>query len=161
VQSNAAGAVAFNQPTPMRPVTQAAIPLPGAAGATMPQPVSSGDVIGDIAQPNTPAVINVGETRRGRLETGDRAMNDGTWADVWTFQGRQGQRVRIECRSSEFDTYLQLLDAQTVRLAEDDDSLGDQNSLIEFTLPTTGTYTIVVNNFGEDRRAGVYTLTVR
>ena len=67
----------------------------------------------------------------------------------------------IECRSSEFDTYLQLLDTQNARLAEDDDSLGDQNSLIEYTLPANGTYTIVVNNFGEDRRAGVYTLTLR
>ncbi len=99
--------------------------------------------------------------RRGRLETGDRAMNDGTRADIWTFQGRQGQRVRIECRSTEFDTYLQLLDPQSVRLAEDDDSLGDQNSLIEFTLPANGSFTIVVNNFGEDRRAGIYTLTLR
>ena len=150
----------MNQPVSMQPVTQAAIPMAGAAGATMPQPVA-GEVVGDIAQPGQPATINTGETRRGRLETGDRAMNDGTWADIWTFQGRQGQRVRIECRSSEFDTYLQLLDGQSVRLAEDDDSLGDQNSLIEYTLPANGTYTIVVNNFGEDRRAGVYTLTVR
>ena len=141
-------------------MTQSAVPMPTAPAATTPQPIAP-VATGDIAAPGQQAVINAGETRRGRLETGDRAMNDGTWADIWTFQGRQGQRVRIECRSTEFDTYLQLLDPQSVRLAEDDDSLGDQNSLIEFTLPANGTYQIVVNNFGEDRRAGIYSLTLR
>jgi hypothetical protein len=156
----AGGVVAVNQ-TSTQPVLQAALPLAGASGATLPQSASTGiEVTGTIAAPNEIAFINVGESRRGRLETGDRRMNDGTWADVWQFQGRQGQRVRIECRSEEFDTYLQLLDAQNARLAEDDDSLGDQNSLIEITLPATGNYTIVVNNFGEDRRAGIYTLTL-
>ena len=33
--------------------------------------------------------------------------------------------------------------------------------MIEYTLPANATYTIVVNNFGEDRRAGIYTLTIR
>ena len=51
-----------------------------------------------------------------------------------------------------------LLDAED---EYDDDSLGDQNSMIEYTLPTTGMFTIVVNNFGDDRRAGIYTLTIR
>src|SRR5262249_26975727 len=120
--------------TAMQPVTQAAaIPMPG---NTMPSPAPS-NVVGDIAQPGQPAQINVGESRRGRLQTGDQRMNDGTWADLWTFQGRQGQRIRIECRSEEFDTYLQLLDGQNSRLAEDDDSLGEQNSLIEIALPAT------------------------
>jgi hypothetical protein len=156
----------MNQPQPMnRPqqMTQTqSMPLPGASGATLPQPSSTGmNVVGTIAAPGQVAQINPGESRMGRLETGDQRMNDGTWADVWTFAGRQGQRVRIECRSEEFDTYLQLLDAQGARLAEDDDSLGDQNSLIEFTLPANGGYTIVVNNFGDDRRAGIYTLTLR
>ena len=57
---------------------------------------------------NTQSGTNV----QGRLETGDNRMNDGTWADVWTFQGTQGQRVVIELRSEEFDTYLQLLKRQ-------------------------------------------------
>ena len=155
----------MNQPAPMapQPMTQAAaMPLPGAAGVTLPQPSSTGlPITGSVAAPGQVTALNIGESRMGRLETGDQRMNDGTWADVWTFQGRQGQRVRIEARSEEFDTYLQLLDAQGSRLAEDDDSLGDQNSLIEYVLPTSGTFTIVVNNFGDDRKSGIYTLTIR
>ena len=79
---------------------------------------------------------------------------------VWQFQGQANQHIRIELRSEEFDTYVQLLDAQGNRLAEDDDSLGDLNSMVEINLPANGMYQIVVNNFGEDRRAGIYTLSL-
>ena len=85
-------------------------------------------------------------------------MNDGTYADVWTFQGSGGQTVTIDVRSDEFDTYGQLLNAAGDRLAEDDDSGGALNSRITFTLPASGQYQIVVNNFGDTRRSGVYSI---
>ena len=129
----------MNQPTSMAmPQTMAAIPAPGAMG-----------------------VIAAGQTQLGRLEQGDRMMTDSTWADLWQFQGTAGQMVTLELRSAEFDTYLQLLDANNNRLAEDDDSLGDLDSRIIFRLPSTGTFQVVVNNIGDTRRAGSYTLTLR
>jgi hypothetical protein len=129
----------MNQPTAMAmPQTMAAIPAPGAMGQ-----------------------IAANQTLNGRLETGDRMMTDSTWADLWQFQGTAGQMVTIELRSAEFDTYLQLLDANNNRLAEDDDSLGDLDSRIIFRLPSTGTFQVVVNNIGDTRRAGSYTLTLR
>jgi hypothetical protein len=148
-------AVPLNQP---QPITQ-----PQAApGVTMPAPVAAAlPLTGSIPAPGEIATINTGENRQGRLETGDQQMNDGTWADVWQFNGAAGQMVTIELRSEEFDTYAQLLDPQSNRLAEDDDSLGDLDSRITFTLPVTGTYKIVVNNFSDERRAGIYTLTLR
>ncbi|MEK6609969.1 MAG: PPC domain-containing protein [Gemmatimonadota bacterium] len=106
-------------------------------------------------------MAQVGTTVQGRLETGDQQMNDGTWADIWQFQGAAGQSVTIELRSEEFDTYLQLLDGAGNRLAEDDDSLGDLDSRITFTLPSSGLFQMVVNNFGDSRRAGIYTITLR
>ena len=105
--------------------------------------------------------MQVGTNVQGRLETGDQRMNDGTFADVWQFQGQAGQHIVIELRSEEFDTYVQLLDAQGNRLADDDDSLGNLDSKVEYTLGATGMYQIVINNFCEDRRAGIYTLTLR
>ncbi len=118
-------------------------------------------VSGDIPAPGQVGIISAGMSVHGRLEPGDMMMTDSTYADIWRFEATAGQHVRIELRSDEFDTYLQLLDTQYNVLAEDDDSLGDLNSVIEFTIPTTGTYQVVVNNYEGDRKAGVYTLTLR
>jgi hypothetical protein len=145
------------QPTPMPMAQPQAMP-----GVTMPAPAPQAmPLTGGIPAPGAVGQLQVGQNVQGRLETGDQQMNDGTWADVWQFQGLQGQTVTIELRSEEFDTYVQLLDAAGNRLAEDDDSLGDLNSRVVFQLPATGMYQIVVNNFGDNRRSGIYTLSVR
>lgn len=146
-------------PTPIpQPIPQA-LPQPG---VTMPTPVQPAfPITGSIPAPGMVGTAQAGTTVQGRLETGDQQMNDGTWADVWQFQGAAGQTVTIELRSEEFDTYLQLLDGAGNRLAEDDDSLGDLDSRIVFTLPSSGLFQLVVNNFGDSRRAGIYTLTLR
>ena len=160
MQLQAMGVMAMApQPMPMAQPTPTPIPMPGATlPAATPQ---SMPLTGGIPAPGQIGQIEAGQNVQGRLETGDQQMNDGTWADVWQFNGTQGQTVTIELRSEEFDTYAQLLDTQGTRLAEDDDSLGDLDSQITFTLPRTGMYQIVVNNFSDERRAGVYTLTLR
>lgn len=148
------GGAMMNQPQPMNAPQPMNMPQPMAPA---PQPMS----MGAVPAPGAVGIIATGQTLTGRLETGDRQMTDSTWADIWQFQGQAGQSVTIELRSSEFDTYLQLLDASSNRLAEDDDSLGDLDSRVIYRLPSTGMYQIVVNNFGDTRRAGTYTLTVR
>jgi hypothetical protein len=146
LQVSSAGAVMMAQP-----MVQPMAPQPG---ITLPQPT----VTGGIAPPGQVASIAFGQLMQGRLEQGDQTMNDGTFADVWTFQGTGGQTVTIDLRSTEFDTYGQLLNASGDRLAEDDDSGGDLNSRITFALPASGQYQIVVNNFGDSRRSGVYSI---
>jgi hypothetical protein len=138
---------------PTAPVIQPAGPMIQAApGATMPQP----SVSGAIAAPGQVGTIVYGQMAQGRLETGDQTMNDGTFADVWTFQGTAGQAITIDVMSDEFDAYGQLLDATGNRLAEDDDTGGNLNARLTYTLPATGQYQIVVNNFGDTRRTGLY-----
>ena len=139
---------------PTAPVIQQAGPVIQAApGATM-QPMVSGA----IAAPGQVAQIVFGQMAQGRLEAGDQTMNDNTFADVWTFQGTAGQAITIDVMSDDFDAYGQLLDATGNRLAEDDDSGGNLNARLTYTLPATGQYQIVVNNFGDTRRMGVYRL---
>ncbi len=104
--------------------------------------------------------LDVGQVVRGELEPGDRVMADSTFADVWEFAGTGGETVTIYLRSDEFDTYLLLLDASGTTLGEDDDSGGDLNSRLTLTLPSTGTYQIVVNSAGHEQRAGMYTLSI-
>ena len=60
---------------------------------------------------------------------------------------RQGQAYVIEMNSTEFDCFLRFLDPQGKQLAQDDDSGGNLNSRIVFTIPTTGTYEIVATTY--------------
>ena len=81
--------------------------------------------------------------------------------DLYTFEGRQGQQVRITLDRpgrSQLDPYLELQDPDGRTLAEDDDSGGELNSLIQLALPRTGTYTIVAR--GLEDSAGPYVLNV-
>lgn len=127
---------------------------------------ASAQTASDTAAPRARdiATISLGQTRYGALEEGDYTMADGTWADVWYFQGTQGQRVVIELRAvvaNAFDPYLQLLDPAGSKLAEDTDGAGNHNSRITFTLRETGRFQIVVNNEGDSQKTGRYTLSLR
>lgn len=145
--------------TPMpiqgQPITQPVPqPIPTAAPAQM-MPTNP------IPAPGQTGQIAIGQVLRGRLETGDQTMADGTFADIWQFQGPAGQTITIDVRSDEFDTYMQLLDGNGNKLGEDDDSGGNLNSRLTFTLPAAGMYQIVVNNSGQSKRMGVYTVSIR
>ncbi len=134
---------------------------PVGAGAALAQaaPVAADTT---ILLPQEIGTVRPGQTVRGQLEPGDWTMADGTFADIWYLQGQAGQRIVITLRSSQFDSYLQLLDAAGAKLAEDDDSGGGGRAArITFTLRASERYQIVVNSFGDDIRPGQYTLEVR
>ncbi len=80
------------------------------------------------------------------------------------FEGKAGQVVTIACASpgDAVDSLLVLLDANRQPIAADDDSGGDTNALIsKVTLPTTGTYTIIVTHAGGNNTGNInVTLTV-
>jgi hypothetical protein len=70
--------------------------------------------------------------------------------------------LRASMESSAFDTFLYLYRVEgdsLVRVTHDDDSGEDTNSLIEWTVDTTGSYILVANALARDSR-GEYTLTV-
>jgi len=151
----------LNQPT-VTPLNQPAVAPPSQPTVTpLNQPAAPAAIqpANDIPAPGQIGQISAGQSMRGRLEPGDVLMgSDSTYADIWQLQGTAGQNVAIELSSGDFDTYLQLLDATGKVLAE---SAGHPNSGLAFTLPTTGTYQIVVNNNGTQRKTGSYILTVR
>jgi len=135
----------------------AAAPLIGAAQHPAAAPPSDTAV----AAPGESARIEPGQSLHGRLEPGDLLMADSTLADVWEFDGTAGETVTVEVSSDEFDTYLEVLDAGGKLLGQDDDSGGDLNSRLTLTLPATGSYRIVVNSAGHERRAGRYTVSLK
>ena len=97
---------------------------------------------------------------RGRLERGDRTLDDGSYYDLYEIDARAGQEIRIELTSSDFDTYLILVDSNGQPIAENDDrSRSDTNSVLEITLETDGEYRILANSY-DSRGRGSYTLRV-
>ncbi|HZW16359.1 MAG TPA: PPC domain-containing protein [Brevundimonas sp.] len=103
--------------------------------------------------------IAIGATVEGELTAEDGKSESGSPADAWRFEGREGQRVRIDMTSTEFDTYLELFDENRVSLDDDDDGgpEGTDSRLI-FTLPATGTYIIEARAFAE--ATGGYSLSI-
>ncbi|MGB3695461.1 MAG: trypsin-like peptidase domain-containing protein [Spirulinaceae cyanobacterium] len=87
--------------------------------------------------------------------------SDGSLYQTHTFIGRAGQFVEFKLESSDFDTYLILLDPQGNKLAENDDlNEGDTDSGLKITLPTNGSYQVIVNSYDSNGR-GRYFLTIR
>ncbi|WP_051044155.1 M48 family metalloprotease [Baaleninema simplex] len=96
----------------------------------------------------------------GSLDNSDDVLRDRSRFDLYDFDGRAGQEIRIQLESRDFDTYLILLGPDDRPLGENDDrARNDPNAELTVTLPRTGTYRIVANAF-DARGRGRYTLTV-
>lgn len=113
---------------------------------------------GDFPEAGTAAALRVGETKAGRLESGDAVGRRG-FEDRWTFEGRAGDVVRLDAVSSDFDAYL-VVRLDTMPVDSNDDGGGGRNARILAVLPQTGTYTAVVSSFAESHGGGRYTLSL-
>ena len=112
--------------------------------------------------PSTP--LTVGQTlNNASLAAGDCMLPDETFFDLYTFSGTAGQQVAVSM-SGDFDAYLYLVGPDGQIIAEDDDGGGGTSARIPagtdfFTLPTTGTYRILANQFFAGT-TGTYTLSL-
>lgn len=105
--------------------------------------------------------LRLGQTANGDLRRVPEAMQDASPFEVWYFEGRRGQRVTVNMRSTEFDTYLHLgIVGTKTMIATDDDGAGGTNSRITATLPQDGTYAIIANSLRPNGR-GPYTIELR
>jgi hypothetical protein len=91
-------------------------------------------------------VMAYGDTVSGQI-------NSKTYFELWQFDGNKGDRVRITMTGSGgLDPYLGLIDGATEQvLAEDDDSAGNSNALIDMTLPVSGSFVIVATRYDFDQ----------
>lgn len=102
----------------------------------------------------------VGSTTRresGRLDRDDGTLDSGEYRDLYEFEGRQGQHVRIELRSDEFDTYLILQNPSGDTQDNDDFDGRSDMSVIELDLGESGTYHVAVTSFKKGE-TGAYEL---
>jgi hypothetical protein len=89
-----------------------------------------------------------------------QSEDDGSYFEQHSFAGKAGEAITIELSSSEFDTYLILMDPKFKEIAKNNDGEEDSNAKITITLPTTGTYTVIVKADEKDQQ-GSYKLNWR
>lgn len=106
------------------------------------------------------ATIGVGETKDGLLEPGDEIAGDGPYQDRWMLNAREGQRLRIDMASTDFDSYLVLLAPNGTQIAADDDGGGSNNASIGLRVSIPGAYTIITTSYNENARVGAYRISV-
>lgn len=120
--------------------------------------------VGTVTPPAAPGRVveaRLGETYSGRLEAGDSTLGDSSYADVYTFRATASGAVVFQLRSSDFDAYLILQDADGQALASDDDGGSGTDSQLSYEVVAGRRYRIVANSYGGDRRTGLYRLTLR
>ena len=105
--------------------------------------------------------LELGSIIDGTLEAGDQQLAvDGSYYDVYTFNGTAGQQVIIRMTSQTLDSYLVLLDPTGNSLIQDDDGGGNLDAQIVYTLPVNGRYTIYANAYSANQ-TGAYRLEVQ
>jgi hypothetical protein len=104
-------------------------------------------------------VVDLGQTVDATLLFADPVALDGRRGQVWGLDATAGQRVVIDLRSDDFDTYLYLVGPGLMEPMSDDDGGEGTNSQITVTLPDTGTYRIIASPYGSDD-TGAFTLSV-
>jgi hypothetical protein len=118
---------------------------------------------GAAPRPTGGMVLSAGQSFTGALEPSDPLWTDDTHYDLWRYYGRAGERLTIIMRSPSFNSYMQYgrmngnefnyLGGSTGRTIG-----GQQETVLDVTLPETGEYGIRANSHG--RHTGEYVLTV-
>jgi Calpain family cysteine protease len=109
--------------------------------------------------------ISGNQTIQETLESGDSDNPDrvGSFADEYLLTDvRAGQEVTVNLNSSEFDTYIQVVNIITNELIVENDDVSDDNtnSRLTFTVQPDAEYAIRVTSFDQDAEGvGNYTLT--
>ncbi|WAL59075.1 S8 family peptidase [Thermocoleostomius sinensis] len=118
----------------------------------------------------TDALVNRSDSAPGTNNTvygtlsGTDALNPtrpGAYKDDYVYRSRTTQTVQVSMSSSQFDTYLQIVNASTGQvIAYDDDSGPGLNSQLVFTATAGTTYFIRATSYAA-RATGAYALTTR
>ncbi len=126
-------------------------------------PNSSRESNSESSSPSVSAnPVLIKKTERGILEVGDKTIpNDGSLYDSYPLEGKAGDSFIITLESQDFDTFLAVMD-QAGEIIEQNDDISDRNSnsRLQVTLPSNGTYNVIVNAYDKGGK-GRYVLTVR
>ena len=125
--------------------------------------VTGSYTISTVDAPPPPPIPNIGinQTLSGSLShlDVDDSIRSGHYADDYRLNGvSAGQRVQVSLNSSDFDAYLELINADTGdRIDYNDDAGVGTDSQLNFTAQSGINYLIRVTSYDEDE-TGSYTL---
>jgi hypothetical protein len=88
-----------------------------------------------------------------------KLIQDNSPYNISEFQGEQDRLVTVKVSSSSFFPVIFLLDSDDRVLASNDNTIGDRNAALEYRLPRSGTYKVLVNSLRPGDR-GNYRLTI-
>jgi hypothetical protein len=92
--------------------------------------------------------LAVGAPVNGDLGTSDPTFEAGEYHDLYVFDGDEGETIRLELSSSDFDTYLGLVTPSGEEIANDDFEGDAERSVIALTLPEAGRYRVQATSYG-------------
>jgi hypothetical protein len=94
----------------------------------------------------------------GTLAAGDLEIDLGKYQDIYSFQGNQGQNIRVDMTSNAFDTYLIVRAPSGAEYSNDDFEASTARSIVELTLPESGRYQVIATSYSAGM-TGNYQLT--
>jgi hypothetical protein len=109
-----------------------------------------------------PSRITASGPVNGTLARGDERLEDGSFADFYTYAGTRGEQLTITMRSKAFDAYVlagAIHDGVFDPFGEDDDSAGGTDARLDITVGTTGPLVIAANALSSGD-TGPYTIEV-
>jgi hypothetical protein len=112
----------------------------------------------DVATAVATPAGGLDQNHEGRLDSSDDRIN-GSFFDLYYFQGSVGDRVVVELESSEFDPYLGVV-APSGEVSENDDFEGSRSrSRVEKEIDESGEWTVIVTAYGSGA-TGAYRLSI-
>jgi hypothetical protein len=107
--------------------------------------------------------VRAGEPVEDVLDDDDPQDEDGAYYQQFTYQARAGERLTFSVTSDEMDTYVAIgrgIYDGFEAMDEDDDSGGDLNAELTWTVPEDGEYTVHVSTAAPGQ-TGAFVLRVR
>lgn len=119
--------------------------------------------VSEIAATDAPreasgGALQLGQIYSGALASGDRRASGGQFEDTYTFTGRAGQTLRVTMESTQLDSLVRVRGPGNFT-AEDDDSGGRLNAMLDITLPANGQYQVIATSY-DAGASGAYRLRV-
>ncbi|MDB4949085.1 MAG: peptidase [Gemmatimonadetes bacterium] len=114
------------------------------------------------AQAPGPQPIAVGARVQATLVPADPTANERGRFKAFRFAGRRGQRLSLLMHSTEFDSYLSVgrtVQGITDYLKNDDDSGGNNDARLRFTVPADGPYVVLAQSLTAEG-TGAFTLSM-
>ena len=137
------------------------LPLLAVLAACSTSPDPEGPSPSSVSAGPEGTLIRVGEVQEGSITFEDPDWGDRGGFDLYRFQASEGQRLLIEMRSDEFDTYLVVGDKSGGifnPITQDDDGGGDYDARIRFVAPASGTFWLLAQAYGDG--TGSYVLSL-